>query len=62
MNNQDEKGIMLFFFLLLFGLMLYILVNSYDDVGTVSSPYHTFIPWASVAKRLTSILCKYFCL
>ena len=61
MNNQDEKGIMLLVFLLL-SLMLYILVNSYDDVGTVSSPYHTFFPWASVTKRLTSTLCKYFCL
>ena len=25
-----------------FGLLLYIPVNSYGHVGTVSSPYHTF--------------------
>ena len=29
-------------FVYLFGLMLYVPVNSYDHVRTVSSPYHTF--------------------
>ena len=27
----------------LFGLVLYLPVNSYGDVGTVSSPNHTFL-------------------
>ena len=45
----------------LFGLVLYIPVNSYVHVWTVSSPNHTFF-WASLTKRLTSTLCTYFCL
>ena len=27
---------------IVFGLVLYVPVNSYGHVGTVSSPYHTF--------------------
>ena len=37
-----------------FGLVLYILVNSYGHVGTVSLPNHTL--------NLTSTSCTYFCL
>ena len=46
----------------LVGLIFYVSSNSYhSDVGTVSSPHHTF-SWASLTKQLTSILCTYFCL
>ena len=34
--------------LVLFGLILYVPVNSYGHVGTVSSPNHTFSSWASL--------------
>ena len=30
------------FFVFCFGLILYVLVNSYGHVGTVSSPNHTY--------------------
>ena len=43
----------------LIGLLLYIPVNSYGHVGTVSSPNHTF-SWASLNKRLTSASCTHF--
>ena len=43
----------------LFGLMLYMPVNSYGHVGTVISINHTF-SWASLTKLLTSTLCTYF--
>ena len=35
---------------LLFGLMLNVLVNSYGHVGTVRSPNHAFFFWASLTK------------
>ena len=41
----------------LFGLMLYVPVNSYGPVGKVSSPNNTFY-WESLTKRLTSTLCS----
>ena len=41
-----------------FGLILYVPVNSYGHVGTVSSPNHIFSS-ASLTKGLTSILCTY---
>ena len=40
----------------LFGLILYISVNSYGHVEMVSSDNHTF-SWASLTKRLTSTSC-----
>ena len=40
-------------------MLLYIPVNSYGHVGTVSSPNHTFF-LASLNKWLTSTLCTYF--
>ena len=43
----------------LFGLILYVSINSYGHVETVSSPRHTF-SWASLIKRLTSNLCTNF--
>ena len=45
----------------LVGLILYVSVNSYGHVETVSSPNHTF-SWACVTKRLASTLCTYICL
>ena len=42
-----------------FWLILYVSVNRYGLVETVSSPNHTF-SWASLTKRLTSTLCTYF--
>ena len=44
---------------MVFSLALYISVNSYGHVETVSSPNHTF-SWASVTKQLTSTLYTYF--
>ena len=44
---------------ILFGLLLYVPVNSYGHGGTVSSPNHTF-SWASLNKQFTSISCTYF--
>ena len=41
-----------------FDLMLYLPVNSYGHVRTVSSPNHTFT-WASLTKWLTGTLCTY---
>ena len=38
----------------LFGLVVYVPVNSYGHVGTVSSPNLTFLP--SLTKQLTSTL------
>ena len=40
-------------------LFLYVSVNSYGHVETVSSPNHTF-SLASLTKGLTSTLCTYF--
>ena len=34
-----------------FGLILYVPVNSYGHVGTVSSPNHTLFSWASLTKQ-----------
>ena len=42
-----------------FGPLLYVPVNSYGHVGTVSSPKH-FFSWTSLNKRLTSTSCTYF--
>ena len=42
-----------------FGLMLYIPVNSYGHVRTVSSPNHTFF-LASLTMGLSSTSCTYF--
>ena len=50
------------YFFVLFGLTFNVPVNSYGHVEIVSSPNHTFFSWASLTKRLTSILCTYFCL
>ena len=36
------RSLFLCVFVCMFGLMLYFPVNSYDHVGTVSSPNHTF--------------------
>ena len=46
-------GGIFFFYYSLFGLMLYVPVNSYGHVERVSSPNHTF-SWASWTKQLTS--------
>ena len=39
--------------------LLYIPVDSYGHVETVSSPSHTFT-WVSFTMQFTSILCTYF--
>ena len=46
-------------FVCLFGLMLYVPVNSYGYAGTVSSPNHTFL-LGKLSKQLTSTSCTYF--
>ena len=43
-------------FVCLFGLVLYIPVNSYGHVGTVSSPNHTFFSWVRLTKQLTRVV------
>ena len=42
-----------------FDLILYVSVNSFGYVATVSSINHTF-SWESLTKQLTSTLCTYF--
>ena len=41
------------------GFEVYVPVNRYGDVETVSTPNHTF-SWTSLPKRLTSTSCTYF--
>ena len=41
-SEGSDKSVHLLFFFFWFGLILYVPVNSYGHVGTVSSPNHTF--------------------
>ena len=58
-RRRQSKIILLYYKFFWFGLMLYVSVNSYGHVRTVSSPNHTF-SWASLTKLLTSTSCTYF--